>query len=72
MFGVGDFWLEIRVIIKILSHPLMDFHRNEAKKFFEKKRSKMADSKKLSFPKSPILQIFFAKISEIGLWISKA
>ena len=21
MFGVGDFWLEIRVIIKILSHP---------------------------------------------------
>ena len=21
MFGVGDFWLEIRVVIKILSHP---------------------------------------------------
>ena len=21
IFGVGDFWLEIRVIIKILSHP---------------------------------------------------
>ena len=32
MFGVGDFWLEIRVIHKILSHPLTDFHRNEEKK----------------------------------------
>ena len=33
MFEVGDFWLEIRVIIKILSldiqKPLTDFHRNE-------------------------------------------
>ena len=30
----------------------------------------MADSKKLSFTKSPILK-FFAKISEIGPWIRR-
>ena len=50
MFGVGDFWLKIRGIIKIcpildIQEPLTDFHRNEAKHFFLKKRSKMADSK---------------------------
>jgi hypothetical protein len=33
MFGVGDFWLEIKVIIKSLSHPLTDFHGDEAKNF---------------------------------------
>ena len=36
MFGVGDFWLEIRVIIKILSHPSKNFfllhpHENQSK-----------------------------------------
>ena len=34
MFGVGDFWLETKVIIKISTHTqetLTDFHENEAK-----------------------------------------
>jgi hypothetical protein len=35
---------------------------------FEKK-SKMADSEKLSFSKSPILNILFVKISWIGPWL---
>ena len=33
--------------------------------------SKMADSKKLSFSKSPILKNFFVKISWIGPWVSR-
>ena len=37
---------------------MTDFHGDEAKKFFlQKKRFKMADSKKLSFSISPILNI---------------
>jgi hypothetical protein len=36
MFGVGDFWLETRVIIKISTHDiqetLTDFHGDEAGK----------------------------------------
>ena len=38
-----------------------DFHKNEAKKKF-----KVAD-----FSKSPILKFFFAKISQIGPWVSR-
>ena len=39
MFGVGDFWLETRVIIKISTilatqETLTDFHGDEAKKVF--------------------------------------
>ena len=36
MFGVGGFWLEIRVIILDIQEPLTDFHRNEAKKMKKK------------------------------------
>ena len=37
MFGVGDFWLKTRIIIKIMTHPrypriLTNFHGNEGKK----------------------------------------
>ena len=44
MFGVGDFWLEIRVIIKILSHPwyprtIGRFSNKWSKKFWKKKIS---------------------------------
>ena len=48
MFGVGDFWLETTIIIKIESHPFYpinfetDFYGDEAKKR-EKKKIKMAD-----------------------------
>ena len=67
MFAQGKKQLETREIIKILSHPCyprnFDFHGNEAKKI------KMANSKKLSFSKSPILNIF-VKISWIGPWVS--
>ena len=50
MFGVGDFWLKIRVIIKIcpildIQEPLTDFHRNEAKFSFFKKGSKWPTQK---------------------------
>ena len=51
---------------------LIDFHGDEAKKnFFEKKKIKMADSKKGHFPAPPILNIFFSKISWIGPWVSR-
>ena len=38
---------------------------------FERKKSKIADSKKLSFLIPPILNFFFSKISWIGPWVSR-
>ena len=61
MFGGSDFWLEPRVIIKILKKmiphmkPKVFFIR---KKNILKKKSKMADSKKGHFSKSPIHNTF--------------
>ena len=55
MFGVGVFCLEIRVIIKISSHPwyprTFDWFSlgSSQKKYFWKKNSKMADLKKTEF-----------------------
>jgi hypothetical protein len=46
---------------------LIGFHGDEAKKKFLKKKSKMADSKKLSFSKSPILKIFLRKFHGLVL-----
>ena len=43
----------------------MHFHENEAKKF------KMADFSKWMFLKFAISQIFFAKILQIGPWVSR-
>jgi len=50
MFGLSDFWLETRVIIKL--QPILDsqvsltnFHEDEAKKILQRKKSKMAKSK---------------------------
>jgi hypothetical protein len=40
-------------------------------KFFLKKKSKMADSKKTEFFKIANHQYFFVKISEIGPWVSR-
>ena len=48
----------------LTQETLTDFHGDEAI-FFEKK-IKIADSKKLSFSKPPILNIFFPKISCIS------
>ena len=60
MFGVGDFWLETRVIIKISTQEtLTDFHGNETKKIFH--FFKMADSKKKIFSKPPIPEKKFPK-----------
>ena len=74
MFGVGDFWLEIRVIIKILSHPwyprtIGRFSNKWSKKFW-KKKIQNGQLKKTVLFKIANSQIFFAKIIEIGPWIS--
>jgi hypothetical protein len=69
MFGGSDFWLETRVIIDT-QETLTNFHGDEAKK-----KSKMADPKKLSFSKSPILKIFLRKfhglvLGSVGLFFA--
>ena len=48
-----------------IQEPLTNFHGNEAKKNFLKKKSKWQTQKKTP----PILN-FFVKISRIGLWVS--
>ena len=51
---------------------MTNFHGDEAKKiFFEKKKIKMADSKKGNFSKSARLNIFVAKLSGMGPWVSR-
>ena len=58
MFGGSNFWLETRVIIKISKKMVPHM---KPKVFFirkKQKKSKMADSKKGHFSKSPILNIF--------------
>jgi hypothetical protein len=51
---------------------LTDFHGDEAKEiFFRKKKIKMADLKKLSFFFSTNSEYVFAKISRIGSWVSR-
>ena len=69
MFGMGDFWLEIRVIIKISSHPwypinfVTDLNRDEAKKKWPTQKTEIFNSANS--------QYFFAKISGIGPWVNK-
>ena len=52
---------------------MTNLNKNEAKKnfFFEKKKFKMADSKKLSFSTTTKSWAIFAKISQIGPWVSR-
>ena len=45
--------------------------KKRKKKKIQKKKFKMADSKKQHFSKPPILNIFFSKISVIGPWVSR-
>jgi hypothetical protein len=75
IFGVGDFWLEIRVIIKNfldIQEPLTDFHRNKAKRKNEnEKKVQNGRLKKTEFFKIANSQFFFANISEIGPYISR-
>ena len=66
MFGVSDYWLETRLIIKILTYPCIPINFDEfswessKKNFFCKKNDfKMAASKNPHFPFSPILNIFW-------------
>ena len=66
MFGVGDFWLETRVIIKISTilatqETLTDFHGDEAKK--KKKRIL------IFFPKLLTPNVFFKNKSGIVPWV---
>ena len=81
MFGVGDFWLETRVIIKISTHPCYQSNFDWlswgwSKKNFKladsKKNSKLADSKKQSFSKPPILNIFLQKFQKLVLGLIDA
>ena len=51
---------------------VMNLNKNEAKKkFFLKKKIKMADSKKLSFSTTPKSWSIFTKISQIGPWVCR-
>jgi hypothetical protein len=50
---------------------LTDLKRNEKKKKSINQKSKIADSKKLSFSTTPDSQYFFAKISGIGPWVDR-
>ena len=65
MFGVTDFWLETRVIIKIFKKMIAGMKtkvvcigKHTKKYFFLKKNFKMADLKKALFPTPPILKNF--------------
>ena len=71
-------FLETRENIKIWIHPF--YHINlgwfslewsKKKYFFSKKKFKMADSKKSSFFKIANSQKIFAKILQIGPWVSR-
>ena len=65
-----SFLLEIRVIIKILSHPWYHINCDWFEKGWSKKKKKfkMADSKKTEIFNSANSQYFFAKILGIGSW----
>ena len=67
MFGLGCFWLETTIIIKIESHPFYPiicwFHWG-----WSKKKSKWPTQKTEIF-KTANSQYFFDKILGIGLWI---
>ena len=72
------FFLEIRVIIKILKNPCYPINigrfslgKSKKKNFFSKKKIQNGRLKKTSFSSSANSQYFFMKISWIGPWISK-
>ena len=72
MFVVGDFWLEIRVIIKFCSileiqEPLTNIHRF----LFLKKGLKWPTQKNNRVFQNGQFSEFFVKILEIGPWISR-
>ena len=51
--------------------PLTAFHRIMQKKFFFEKKVQNGHFKKTPFSKPSILNIFFAKLSGIGPWVSR-
>ena len=78
MFALGQKQLETRIIVRISTYQsllhtqetLTNFHEDEAKKYKQnwEKKYKMADSKKTSFSKLPILNTYFlAKILGTGI-----
>ena len=70
-----SFFLEIMIIIKISTHPCYLFYKcwlifigvEAKKKFWKKKKIKMADPKKLKFSTPPILNIASRKMQEFFL-----
>ena len=65
MFGVSDFWLETRVIIKSfkkmipgMKTKVVFIGKHKKCVFFEKSKSKWPTKKKAHFPSLPILNIF--------------
>ena len=56
MFGVGDFWLETRVITKISTHPFMGMKQNRI--LFQNGQLKNTE---IFIIESPILNIFLQK-----------
>ena len=78
MFGVTDFWLETRVIIKIfkkiiagMKTKVVSIGKHNFLFFFLKKKIQNGRLKKSTFSNSANSQIFFMKISWIGPWVSK-
>ena len=72
MFGVGDFWLETRVIIKILSHPWYRrtfdwFSWGWSKTFFFEKKVQNGQLKKTEFFKIANSQNFLWKFHGLVL-----
>ncbi len=78
MFGVTDFWLETRVIIKIFKKIIAGMKtkvvwigKYKKKFFFLKKKFQNGRLKKSTFSNSANSQNFFVKISWIGPCVSK-
>ena len=73
MFGWSDFWLETRVIKKMIPHmkPKVFFIRKNKTKFFFWKKIQNGRLKKRSFFKIANSQYFLVKISWIGPWVSR-
>ena len=63
MFGVGDFWLETRVITKISTHPFMGMKQNRI--LFQ--NGQLKNTEIFIIANS---QHFFTKRSGIGPWVS--
>ena len=78
MFGVTDFWLETRVIIKIFKKIIAGMKtkvfcigKHKKKKNSLKRKNQNGRLKKSFFSNSANSQNYFVKISWLGPWISR-